>query len=630
MITILRQSLLAIFVLIPTQAAVPWPDVKPADFSKISLDGFLDHELEVPEMLFHFPQVANAVNEKGKDRGFLSLAVNRDTKDNKPYNARIMEMQMALAYFYTAGRPWNPYRGDPAVRMRLEAMLDRWTRIQNSDGLYAEYSPDNWSLAPTGFGAMAAARTLDLLVEGEQPIDAGLIERSRLSLRSALVALFTHPDLIKASRIYSNQFSGAYYATAVYLKHWPDKELPSQFEKASARAVTDDQSPAGFFYERSGADFGYSGVHENNVRAAWPLLRDDPAAASELIESHRRWNDWLSYNYLPIPGSDAYALNAGVQTRTNFAIAEPRTFVLAEVVPVSRAMAITREAYQNALADKRRDLARQWGKWPALKVPGSGSYIPTFVHAAVGEPLPWHPSAAQRETARLALPPIASDHFIHQRHDPRPYTFTYVRRPAYYAAFNSGKIEAPGQQAYGLGLLWNPTFGPAMQSMPKSPDRWGTILGKKTTTVEQSDLIAKFLIEGKAIDPVEGFRDLPDGDLEIRYTLDKDGDKQINFTDESITVRITSRGAFQEILPLLCEKGSAVNVSETQLQVLQHGVLFKIQVAERDAKIQLSKASSMQAGGLQRQQAIIRARDRLTYRISFTTPLASADKPAAP
>jgi hypothetical protein len=630
MITILRQSLLAILALIPAQEAAAWPDVKAADFKKLQLDKFSDHELEVPEMLFHFPQVANAVIEKGKDRGFLDLAVNRDPKDNKPYNARIMEMQMALAYFYTAGRPWNPYCGDPAVRVRLEAMLDRWTRIQNSDGLYAEYSPDNWSLAPTGFGAMAAARTLDLLIEGGQPFDVGLIDRARLSLRRALVALFTHPDLIKASRIYSNQFSGAYFATAVYLKHWPDKELPSLFEKASARAIADDQSPAGFFYERAGADFGYSGVHENNLRAAWPLLRDDPAVAPELIDSHKRWNDWLSYNYLPIPDSDTYALNAGVQTRTNLAISEPRTFVLSEVVPVSRAMAITREAYRNILLGERSELARQWGKWPALKVPGSSSYIPAFVHAAAGETAPWHPSAAQREAARLALPPIARDHFTHQRHDPRPYTFTYRRRPTYYAAFNSGKIEAPGHQAYGLGLLWNPAFGPAMQSIPKSSGRWGTILGKKTTTVEQSDLMAKFLIEGKAIDPTEGARDLPEGDLEIRYTLGKNGDKQIDFTDDSITVRITSPGVFQEILPLLSEKDSTVDMSDNQLQILQHGVLFKVQVAERDARIHLSKAFDLHEAGLQRQQVVIRATDRLTYRISFTTTPASSNKPITP
>jgi hypothetical protein len=630
MITILRQSLLAILALIPAQEAAAWPDVKAADFKKLQLDKFSDHELEVPEMLFHFPQVANAVIEKGKDRGFLDLAVNRDPKDNKPYNARIMEMQMALAYFYTAGRPWNPYCGDPAVRVRLETMLDRWTRIQNSDGLYAEYSPDNWSLAPTGFGAMAAARTLDLLIEGGQPFDVGLIDRARLSLRRALVALFTHPDLIKASRIYSNQFSGAYFATAVYLKHWPDKELPSLFEKASARAIADDQSPAGFFYERAGADFGYSGVHENNLRAAWPLLRDDPAVAPELIDSHKRWNDWLSYNYLPIPDSDTYALNAGVQTRTNLAISEPRTFVLSEVVPVSRAMAITREAYRNILLGERSELARQWGKWPALKVPGSSSYIPAFVHAAAGETAPWHPSAAQREAARLALPPIARDHFTHQRHDPRPYTFTYRRRPTYYAAFNSGKIEAPGHQAYGLGLLWNPAFGPAMQSIPKSSGRWGTILGKKTTTVEQSDLMAKFLIEGKAIDPTEGARDLPEGDLEIRYTLGKNGDKQIDFTDDSITVRITSPGVFQEILPLLSEKDSTVDMSDNQLQILQHGVLFKVQVAERDARIHLSKAFDLHEAGLQRQQVVIRATDRLTYRISFTTTPASSNKPITP
>lgn len=129
MITILRQSRLAILALLPTQAAVPWPDVKAADFKNIPLDEFSDHELEVPEMLFHFQQIANALNEKSRDRGVLDLAVNRDPRDNKRYNVCIKEMEIALAYFYTTGRAWNPYRKDPALRLRLEAMLDCGTPV---------------------------------------------------------------------------------------------------------------------------------------------------------------------------------------------------------------------------------------------------------------------------------------------------------------------------------------------------------------------------------------------------------------------------------------------------------------------------------------------------------------------
>ena len=152
--------------------AAQWAAVPSANFSQIQPSQFADHELEVPYYLKHFAQVANAVVETPftdstgtyLPRGFLNIKVNREPADNKPYNARIMEMQMALAYFYTANRPWNPYYNHASVKARLEAMLQRWTEMQAPDGstyagLFAEYSTNNYSLAPTGFGVMAAGGT---------------------------------------------------------------------------------------------------------------------------------------------------------------------------------------------------------------------------------------------------------------------------------------------------------------------------------------------------------------------------------------------------------------------------------------------------------------------------------------
>ena len=94
-------------VLAHSLLAQGWEEVPPVDFSTLSLDLFSDQELEVPYFLHHFAQVANAVVESGPDRGFLAIKVNRNPADNQPYNARIMENQLSLAYFYTAQRPWN-------------------------------------------------------------------------------------------------------------------------------------------------------------------------------------------------------------------------------------------------------------------------------------------------------------------------------------------------------------------------------------------------------------------------------------------------------------------------------------------------------------------------------------------
>ena len=94
--------------------------IRSADLSKLSPSDFRDDELDLPYYLAHFHRIANSVALSGPRRGFIDIPVWRDLKDNAPYNARIMESILSLAYFYTLDRPWNPYRGDQALRARLE------------------------------------------------------------------------------------------------------------------------------------------------------------------------------------------------------------------------------------------------------------------------------------------------------------------------------------------------------------------------------------------------------------------------------------------------------------------------------------------------------------------------------
>jgi len=135
-----------------------WPAVPPLSSSPPKSQ-FASHELylsdasyEVPYYLRHFAQVANSVVETGFNRvetngtsstivtnfyprGFLDIRVNRDTRDNRPYNARIMEMQMALAYFYTADRPWNDAECGRLVRRILGHQLEpRAHRVRRHGG----------------------------------------------------------------------------------------------------------------------------------------------------------------------------------------------------------------------------------------------------------------------------------------------------------------------------------------------------------------------------------------------------------------------------------------------------------------------------------------------------------------
>lgn len=108
------------------------------DAAKVRPSDFADADLDMPFALVHFARVANSVLPDGPDRGFISLSVWRGTAQLHPYNARIMESILTLAWFYTARQRWNPYRGHPALRARLELALDFWCRLQSSEGQFSE------------------------------------------------------------------------------------------------------------------------------------------------------------------------------------------------------------------------------------------------------------------------------------------------------------------------------------------------------------------------------------------------------------------------------------------------------------------------------------------------------------
>jgi hypothetical protein len=128
----------SIFIFNANVAAQSWPKVPPVDLAEFKPSDFRDDELDLPYYLKHFHIVANSVVETGPDKGFINIHVWRNKEGQRTYNARIMESILSLAYFYCTNRPWNVYRGSPAVRLRLEAALDFWCRIQNKDGKFSD------------------------------------------------------------------------------------------------------------------------------------------------------------------------------------------------------------------------------------------------------------------------------------------------------------------------------------------------------------------------------------------------------------------------------------------------------------------------------------------------------------
>lgn len=596
--------------------------LSPASVADFSPADFADSELDLPYYLSHFHRIANAVEMDGPDRGFINISVWRNPKDNKPHNARIMENILALAFFFCTDRPWNVFYAQPDLRQRLEAALDFWCGIQNGDGRFSEYGPGKWNLAATAFATKFMGQTL-LLLDSGPPIDPTLHQRVIAADRKALDATFTIDELQTHGRNFTNQYANAWGGALAYLDLFPDSELERLLDQRLEESLTEFQSPVGYFYERSGPDWGYFlGTHHSDIHVAYHYARGTDRA-SFFIEKERRWYDWFSYNAVRELDGAGYALNRAIETRQQRAfLTEYRanlggaersnsgdidTTALGEVLELPRAYGRTVEAHARDIADARARLEAHWPTVAPLDVGEFWAFTPyAFLHR---DHITWYPKLEQKKAATAMLPYIARDHFTHQRVDSRhPVVFTFVRRPTYYVAFNTGPVLS-AQQRYGLGLLWHPRAGAVLQSQTDTDHAaWGTIVNH--TLCEKTDIAAAFRINGNPIIPRPGIRDLPDGDLEITYPLGEAGSKTILFASDAITVSVNYPGAFTEVLPLL--KG--------EMDIIENGaVLMRGDVSlyiETENALTLSE-TDLKSGDRQVVTAHINAEDTLTYRIAF-------------
>jgi autotransporter-associated beta strand protein len=633
---------------------------------------FASHELylsdasyEVPYYLRHFAQVANAVVETGFNRvetngtsstivtnyyppGFLDIRVNRDTRDNRPYNARIMEMQSALAYFYTADRPWNVYRGNAAVKIRLEEMLKRWVLMQNADGLFAEYSAANWSLAPTGFGVMAAAQALDLIVDSGLPFDATVLENARLALRKALMALFTRSDMQNAASSYSNQYSGSYHAALIYLENWPDTELNNAFVAAVNAASATDQSPTGYFYEADGPDFDYSNVHERNLRIALTRLRTRTNdLLPVIVTDENRWAAWLGANLVLQPNisTPTFLANAGINTRTSSAFQTPESRPLSEFAPLSRAFSYTDAEFTNAVRAKTDSLPST-PTYGSLSTNSSSSYIPMFVFEALGRTEAWHPTAAQRTEAINSLPYLASERFnrvLHNGTSNKELTVAAARRSSYYGLFNTGRAK-DNRVKFGLGLLWNPVYGTALQAVAGDINNslatsWGTGRTNMTRVYEQrgsgQTLGAVLRLNGSTFGLTNGTNNLADGVLAASYNLvdgsSTNGSKTVTFEGDRIRVDVTHPNAFTERLPLIAPSSATRTSSANQLTLTHtNGSRLIMRLLNGGSFTVAGAASDNLPSALRRHAVTVTATNALSYEILVASDAFAAGTLGAP
>ncbi len=506
--------------------------VPPIDAARIRPADFADADLDMPYALTHFARIANSVVPDGPDRGFISLSVWRGESNTHPYNARIMESILTLAWFYTAPQRWNPYRGHPALRARLELALDFWCRLQSPDGQFSEYGPQQWNLAATSFAVKFISESLRLLKTGP-PISPDIHQRAISACRNALHAVLFDPELYRHGRSYSNQYTNIFAGGPAFLSMYPDSTLSARLQERLHAIQTDLQSPAGYMYEKDGPDLGYTlNTHHENLQMAYHYWRNTPLG-DILLEEEGRFGEWLSYNALPEPGQNFYVLNRSIETRQKHAIYTPVDTPLADKCIIMRAFATPPERREEAIHTAREKLEKEWPKVDPLPVGSFDALSPyRFLQRSH---YTWHPTSEQITEARKLVRPLAQQSFVEQRKDTRvSLVFAYVRRPGYYAAFASAPKPCSDQQRLGLTFVWTPGRGVLLQSQTSGEETaWGTSSGG-TLPIEAAGLEAGYL----------------DGGTAVRYPLPGGGQKNIVFAPDRIRITVERQGEIVERLPV--------------------------------------------------------------------------------
>jgi hypothetical protein len=443
-----------------------------------------------------------------------------------------MESILTLAYFYTTPKSWNQYRGNAALRARLELAMDFWCRSQSSDGKFSEYGPQQWNLAATSFAVKFMSEALRLLESGP-PIAADVHQRTISGCRKAIHAVLYDPDLIAHGKIFSNQYTNIFAGGAAFFALYPDPALEATLRQKVESAGTELQSPAGYMYEADGPDLGYTlNTHHENLQMAYTYWRGT-SLGNLLVDEENRFGDWLQYNALPEPGQNFFVLNRSIETRQKHATYSHIDTPLADRCELMRAFATPPGLRATEIRAQREKLDGQWPKVDPLAV-GEFSAMSPYLFLQKNS-YEWHPTDEQIAQARRLVRPLSGKNFVEQLRDTRePIVFTYVRRPMYYAAFAAAPKVITKQQRLGLTLVWTPKSGVLLQSQTAGAETaWG-ISKESATPMEAAGVTAEY----------------SDGNTTARYPLDGGGTKTVVFAPDRIRVTIELPGDFVERVPV--------------------------------------------------------------------------------
>lgn len=517
------------------------PEVPPFESSKIKPSDFADADLDMPYNIVWLPRIANSVETDGPDRGFINISVWRDASQLRPYNARIMESILTLAWFYASPRKWNQYFGNKALRARLELALEYWCNMQSPDGKFSQFGPQQWNLEATASAVKFIAEALRLVKTGP-PITPALRARAIDCCRKALHAALYDLDFLGRGKSYASEFTSIFAGGAALLSTYPDAALLERLKELIESSSADLQSPCGYMYEADGPDLGSTLVtHHQNLQTAYSYWRGTPMGDILLAEEDR-FGKWLSYNLLPELDQPFWVANRSIETLEQHSIFRAVDTSLADKCAIVRAFATSPERRAAQIEAARENLNQQWPQVDALNVGAFEALSPgRFLGRALYD---WHPDADQIAEARKMLRPLNEYSFAEQMKDSRqPIVFTYIRRPGYYAAFASAPKTITKEQRLGLTLIWSPTTGVLLQSQTNATaSSWGTSVGEDLP-VEASGFDAEYSEDNTV----------------VRYPLPGGGRKQVTFEANRILVNVERDGAIVERIPVFDTAGVISN-----------------------------------------------------------------------
>ncbi|MGD9581458.1 MAG: hypothetical protein AB7V50_08800 [Vampirovibrionia bacterium] len=166
-------------------------------------------------------------------------------------SATYQQCSLFLAHLYASYLPGNNFYQQKEILQLCISSIEYWLSIQNSDGSFNEWYPNEHSHVATAFTLYAITESL-LLIKSE--IDYEVLQRYKISLMKAVKWLVKNPDTVV-----TNHSAGA--LTAIYNTYmlYSDKSLLKHVDECVA-LLKDLQSQEGWFKEYYGADIGYTSV----------------------------------------------------------------------------------------------------------------------------------------------------------------------------------------------------------------------------------------------------------------------------------------------------------------------------------------------------------------------------------